>query len=308
MKPLSAKTKKISYLYATLSITFWGVSFVSTKAALTEINLFSLVAIRFAIGSIFLLFLLLLLREKIAIKIRHLPHFMLLAIIGVCIHQFLQVAALQTTDATTAGWLITFSPVFTAILSIFFLHETITKQKTLGMILAILGVLVLTSKGNFNTSSFFAAFGNALMILSTLNWAIYSILLKKLKLPYSSLTITFYTSILGFFMILSPLLQKKAFSELSNISLEVWVHLFFLGIFVSGLGYLFWGKALESLDATRVSVFLYLEPLATLIAAVFILHEAILFSTILGGIMIILGVIFVNGQLDFFRRYKMNKE
>jgi drug/metabolite transporter (DMT)-like permease len=304
---LSGISKNTAYLYATLSITFWGVSFVSTKAALEEVSLFPLVAIRFSIGSLFLFFLLLCLREKLTVQFRHLPQLLLLGGIGVFLHQLIQVAALQTTDATAAGWLITLSPIFTAILAIFFLQDKLTKNKVIGMTVAMFGVLLLTSGGNLNSFSTLISWGNVLMIVSALNWAIYSIVLKKMNLPYSSLTITFYTSVIGCLFIFPFAFWDNGLNGLSTISLGVWLHLLFLGIFVSALGYLFWGKALESLDATRVSVFLYLEPLATLIAAIILLNEAILFSTIAGGVIIVLGVIFVNGQVDFIFRRRITK-
>jgi drug/metabolite transporter (DMT)-like permease len=76
-----------------------------------------------------------------------------------------------------------------------------------------------------------------------------------------------------------------------------WSHLIFLGVFVSGIAYWYWGKALEVLEASKVSMFLYLEPITTLIAAVLILHEKVFFINVVGGIVIIFGVIVVNGQL-----------
>jgi drug/metabolite transporter (DMT)-like permease len=71
----------------------------------------------------------------------------------------------------------------------------------------------------------------------------------------------------------------------------------FLGVFVSGIAYWYWGKALEGLEASKVSMFLYLEPITTLIAAVFLLQEKVFIISITGGIIIIIGVIIVNGQL-----------
>lgn len=84
----------------------------------------------------------------------------------------------------------------------------------------------------------------------------------------------------------------------------------FLGVFVSGVAYWYWAKALHVLEASQVSVFLYLEPVATLIAAVLLLNEKIILISVVGGIIIIIGVIFVNGQFErlygFFisRKYK----
>jgi len=81
------------------------------------------------------------------------------------------------------------------------------------------------------------------------------------------------------------------------LSYTEWAHLLFLGVFVSGMAYWFWGKALKVLEASKVSMFLYLEPITTLIAAVLLLHEKVFLISAVGGIIIIIGVIIVNGQL-----------
>jgi drug/metabolite transporter (DMT)-like permease len=72
--------------------------------------------------------------------------------------------------------------------------------------------------------------------------------------------------------------------------LAAWVSVLFLGIFCSGLAYLFWYAALEKKDSSIVGVYLYLEPFVTLIGAYFFLNEEIRWMTLAGGGLILLGV------------------
>ena len=67
----------------------------------------------------------------------------------------------------------------------------------------------------------------------------------------------------------------------------------FLGVGCSGLGYLFWYAALERIEASQVAAFLYLEPLVTLVAAVALLDEPVVASTVLGGVLVLVGVLTV---------------
>ena len=64
----------------------------------------------------------------------------------------------------------------------------------------------------------------------------------------------------------------------------------FLGVFCSGLAYLFWYSALEKKDSSIVGMYLYLEPLVTLSGAYVLLNEEIQWITLMGGGMILLGV------------------
>ncbi|MBD7965728.1 DMT family transporter [Fictibacillus norfolkensis] len=285
-------------LYATMSISFWGISFVSTKAVLDKLDPFTLLVIRFGIGALFL-FILILVKKKHSMKlpIQYIPHLIVLGILGVFLHQVIQASALLSIDASSAGWLITFSPVFTVVLSMVFLHEELTVPKAVGIILAISGVLLVTTAGGDRSLGFSINIGYLLMVLSTLNWAIYSVLLKSLKVPLPALVLTFYMSALGLLLTLPFIYQNKSWEKLALLDGVEWAHLIFLGVFVSGIAYWYWAKALEVLEATQVSVFLYLEPISTLIAAVLLLHEKVIYTSILGGAIIILGVIIVNGHL-----------
>lgn len=284
-------------MYALMSISFWGVSFVSTKAVLDKLDPYSLLVIRFGIGALFLLFLLLILRHRLQISIRYVPHLMVLGILGVFVHQVLQATALLTINASAAGWLISFSPVFTVILSVLFLHEKMSITKAVGMVLAITGVLVITVTRSGQSFQIVMNIGFLLMILSTLNWAIYSVLLKSLNIPYPPLVVTFYMCLTGLILTTPFIIRNRGWENLSLLTHAEWAHLMFLGVFVSGIAYWYWGKALKVLEASKVSMFLYLEPIATLIAAVLLLQEKVLLISAAGGIIIIIGVIIVNGQL-----------
>ncbi len=295
MTPVNQKVG--ASLYATMSITFWGISFVSTKAVLDKLDPFSLLVIRFGIGALFLLILILLLKEKLRIPISSIPHLMVLGILGVFVHQVLQASALLTIEASSAGWLISFSPVFTVLLSMFFLHEKMNIRKAFGMILAIFGVLLITASRGGQSIGLSLSIGYFFMILSTLNWAIYSILLKKLNLNMSALVVTFYMSMIGFFLTIPFLTRNRGWEDMGTLTVTEWGHLLFLGVFVSGVAYWYWAKAHSVLKASQVSMFLYLEPLATLVAAILLLHEKFIILSVFGGMVIIVGVVFVNGQL-----------
>ncbi|MDM5327496.1 DMT family transporter [Neobacillus sp. CF12] len=304
------RSKLTASLYAMMSISFWGVSFVSTKAVLGKLDPYSLLVIRFGIGALFLLLLLLLQRHRLQISIKYVPHLMVLGILGVFVHQVLQATALLTINASAAGWLISFSPVFTVILSVLFLHEKMSLTKAVGMALAITGVLIISTTRSGQSFQFDMNIGFFLMVLSTLNWAIYSVLLKSLKIPYPPLVVTFYMCLLGLVLTTPFIIRNKGWENLSLLNHSEWAHLLFLGVFVSGIAYWYWGKALGVLEASKVSMFLYLEPIATLIAAVLLLKEKVLLISVAGGIIIIIGVIIVNGQLlpmvfNFFKKKRL---
>jgi drug/metabolite transporter (DMT)-like permease len=79
-----------------------------------------------------------------------------------------------------------------------------------------------------------------------------------------------------------------------EIPLNGWLAITFLGVFCSGIAYIFWYDALQALPVAQTGAFLYIEPIITVIVAAIILHERLLLATILGGITILIGVWMVN--------------
>ncbi|WP_421385445.1 DMT family transporter [Bacillus salacetis] len=295
--------KMAASLYAAMAIFFWGVSFVSAKIVLDKLDPFTLIVFRFGIGAVFLLIIVLLTGEKMRFPIRYFPHIFILAILGTFVHQLLQTTSLVFIDASSAGWLISVTPVFTVFLSMIFLHEKMNIKKALGIIAAITGVIMVTTAGSQNRLEIGMNIGFFLMLLSTLNWAGYTVLLKSLKVPLPPTVLTFYITFIGFLVSTPFILRNQGWESLPGLTAVEWGHLIFLGVFVSGTGYWFWAKSLEVLQASQAGVLIYLEPIVTFLAAIIILHEKAMLMSITGGLIIIAGVAVVNGH--FFTRYQI---
>jgi len=79
-----------------------------------------------------------------------------------------------------------------------------------------------------------------------------------------------------------------------SIPLPGWLAISFLGVFCSGIAYIFWYDALKDLPVAQTGAFLYLEPIITVVVAAVVIKETILLATLAGGIIILIGVWLVN--------------
>jgi drug/metabolite transporter (DMT)-like permease len=79
-------------------------------------------------------------------------------------------------------------------------------------------------------------------------------------------------------------------TDLSDLTPSGWIAITFLGIFCSGIAYIFWYDALQELPASQVGAFLYVEPLVAVIVAAVVLHESLYLAAIVGGGAILGGV------------------
>ncbi len=276
------------------AVIIWGFSFIATKAVLREVHPFTLLFLRYAIGALFLL-IAQCVRDKAFLKIfscRDWIRIFLLATVGVSGLGLLQAYGLLYTTAINTGWIIAINPILITLAARLFLGETITARKILGILLGFCGIFLIISKGVFSFSLFYSSslFGDLLVLISALAWTTFTVGGKGFMWRFSPLSAATAIMTSAALIILPLNILKGDWNKLLHLSLYAWAGIFFLGIFCSGLGYLFWYSALENRDSSAVGMYLYLEPLVTLIGACLLLREEIHWITLMGGGMIFIGV------------------
>lgn len=290
---LIEKGKTLSWL-ALWAVIFWGFSFIATKVALREVHPFTLLTLRFGVGG-FLLLIVQLQKDKGFLKnfsYRDWLSILFLAIVGISGHTLLQAYGLLYTTAINTGWIIAVMPIFITIAARFYLREPITVRKVGGIVLGFIGVFLVISKGALNLSafSFVSTFGDILVLISAITWTAFTIGGRDFLSRFSPLAAITPIMIVGCLITFPFTWLKWEWNTLFRLSLSGWMGILFLGILCSGLAYLFWYSALEKKDSSIVGMYLYLEPLVTLIGAYFLLNEEIRWITLVGGGMILLGV------------------
>jgi drug/metabolite transporter (DMT)-like permease len=282
-------------LLAFIAIVFWGVSFVATRVALRHVSPITLVVTRFALG-LLLLNAILLLRGGPLIPPRGRWRMLaILGFVGIFVHMLLQAYALTTTTAVRTGWLIGIIPIWSSLLAAIFLREKFGPWKLSGLILGFLGAVVVVTRGRLSTEflGLPSTRGDLLVLASTMTWAIYTVIGQETIRGLGSLRTTAGAMLFGWIMLVPFFVARHGWTELAAVPPPGWGAILFLGLGCSGLAYWFWYSALGRVETSRVAVFLYLEPLVTVAAAVPLLGETVSASTIVGGAMVLAGVALV---------------
>ncbi|HEX7622177.1 MAG TPA: DMT family transporter [Anaeromyxobacteraceae bacterium] len=282
-------------LGALLAVVFWGLSFVATKAVVAEVSPTTLIFSRAGIGSMFLCATLALRGQPVLPPRDALGPLALMGFVGVAFHQLLQAHALTLTSAVSAGWLIGLIPVWSAVLAAVVLHERFGPRKVAGLLVGFTGAVLVVTRGRFEGRllALPSTRGDLLVLASTLNWALYTVLGHGTIRRLGPTRATAGTMLLGWLMLAPLFLAHAGWSEFARLSAPGWCALLFLGVAASALGYLFWYGALERVEASRVAALLYLEPLVTLAAAVAVLGEQVGITTVAGGLLVLGGVLLV---------------
>jgi drug/metabolite transporter (DMT)-like permease len=225
-----------------------------------------------------------------------LAYFALLGFIGITFHQWLQSTGLLTAQASTTAWIVATTPVFMALLGRLVLNERLGWLKAGGITLATLGVLLVVSKGDWSalSSGQFGTPGDFLILVSAPNWAVFSVISRRGLQAHPAARMMFYVMGFGWLLTSVLLFTGPGLREVGQLSLNGWMGIGFLGIFCSGVAYVFWYDGLQSIPASQVGAFLYLEPLVTVVVASLVLSEPLLIATLIGGAIILAGVWIVN--------------
>lgn len=275
-------------LLAFIAVVFWGISFVATKGVLREVSPVTLIFSRFLLAAIVLL-----------LSVRSLPpreHWgplALMGFIGVFVHQMLQAFALTMTSATNTGWLIGITPIWSAILAAIFLKERFGFWKTAGLATGFAGALLVVTRGDFSSRILGApsTVGDLLIVLSTVNWAVYSVIGHRTIRALGSLRAISGAMLFGTLMLAPFFIAKRGWEEWPRLTATGWIALLFLSLGCSALGYFFWYGALERVEVSRVASLLYAEPLVTFAAAAVLLGERVSGIVVAGGVLVLVGVL-----------------
>lgn len=290
-------TKKfLPFLEALFAVIVWGGSFIATKIAVGQISPTAVVWLRFVIGIPILLFAFILRKQFAFPKGSEWWYFALLGFLGISFHQWLQSNGLKTAQATTTSWIVSTSPAFIAILGWLVLKETLNLVQSLGIALAMVGVMVVVSKGDLFSlaDGKFGTYGDFLILISAVNWAVFSILSRRGLLHHPSTMMTFWVMTIGWAITSVAFLANKNYVEFPQLDSRGWIAMIYLGVFTTGLAYIAWFDALSQLPAAQTGAFLFIEPLTSMVVAAIILSEQITPVSVLGGAVILVGIWMVN--------------
>jgi drug/metabolite transporter (DMT)-like permease len=285
-----------AYLKIAFTVVVWGASFIAIKVALRDLSPVAVVWLRIALG-VMILSIIVLVRGQLRLPSRtDLAYFALLGFLGITFHQWLQSTALLTTQASTTSWIVATIPVFMALLGWSFLREKLGWIKAGGIALAALGVLLVVTNGDMPSliSGNFGTPGDILVLISALNWAVFSVISRPGTQRYPVTQMTFFVMAFGWLFTSVQFFTSAGLAEIPHVTFNGWLAIIFLGVFCSGLAYVFWYDGLQAIPASQVGVFLNFEPLVTVVVAAIMLGEAVYISSLVGGGLILLGVWLVN--------------
>ena len=208
---------------------------------------------------------------------------------GVC-GAFPFIAGMSTTMANM-GIIYTSSPIFIIILSVMFFKDKINVSRIIGLLLCLIGVLAIISKGKINLLlNFKFTSGDLWMVGAAIGWAIYSIYLLNWKSNFSLMARFTLIALFGAITLFPFYILEEIyyFKTVFNNNFIFWV--LFAAISPGIIAFTLYTKVQKYVGASLAGFTLYIFSIYSAIYGIIIFDEELLNFHYFGAIFVFTGV------------------
>lgn len=278
------------YVLIAAASILWGTMGILGKLAFAQgVDPVTLTALRILISSVTALVPMAIFKRKLLkIEVKDLPQLIFFGVFVIAVQRIAYFYTVDLTTPTIAAILFYTYPIFVTAYASIFLKEKITPSTIIAIILAFLGVAFVakayeTSRLNANILGF--AFG----ILTSILFAIYFLMTKKLREHYTNWTLLVYGDGIGALTLIPMLFNSH--SQIANYPLHLWYLILVIAWFPSLTAYLLFSYALKYVKSAKGSVLSVIEPLSAAVFSATILGETFEYLQLLGIALALTGIL-----------------
>jgi len=295
-RKLQNKQLMTGYIFAIGATAIWSANFIIARGLSDSISPITLAFWRWIVAVlVFLPFALKKLILEWSIVKKHIPYLILTAFLGITTFNTLVYFAGHTTTAINLSLISITFPIFIIILSRLFFKDLFTLNKAIGIILVAAGVVSLITKGDFSkllNLSF--AIGDLWMLIASIIFAFYSIILRRKPEELSIWTLQLSTFILGLIMLFPFFILDTQISTPPVFEIKIILAIFYVGIFASLSAFVLWNKAVAAVGPSKAGMVYYTLPLFSGFLAWYFLGEEISIVHFYSMLLIVPGILLAN--------------
>ncbi len=214
-----------------------------------------------------------------------------MAVTGVVLFNGLVYLSLVHTTSTNAALINGATPILTMLLAAAVGLDRLTRRRLAGAFVSLVGVGWIVSRASLEALAGLSFNrGDLFMLVAALSWAIYTVILNRIRGELSPLATLTTVALLA----LPPLGVIGGYElmihPIGPITPLVVVGLVYISVLASVAAFMAWSVGIEGIGAARGSIFLNLVPVFTAAIAVLTLGERIGVVQLVGGLLVIGGV------------------
>lgn len=278
---------KRGYLYIILTALAFSTMEVVGKTIANQLNPLQLNFLRFLIGGLILLpFAIRDLKSKgIRLTADDFLFFAATGFLGIAFSMSLFQIAIVYAKASEVAVIVSTNPIFTVPFAYLILKEKLPANALLALGLCIVGlVCFLNPFAGMNSD----LRGIWIAILSAVSFSLYGVISRTRVEKYGSFALNSLTFLVASAMLLVYLTVRQI-PTFAGINPGNIVQVAYMGIVVTGLGYLFYFLAMKETSAVTASTVFFIKPALAPILSLIFLHEVMKVNTVLGVLFVLAG-------------------
>lgn len=277
--------------YGLLAASIWGGMYVVSDVVLRTIPPFTLLTMRLLLG-IFVLGIMVYLQRAM---LQPLTRSQVLQVIGIGILGFgvsvgAQFVGTDESSAINGSLVTSASPAFILIFAALLLHEKLTAQRIMAVVLATIGIVIIIdpSKADFGSETFR---GSIALAVAAITWGLYSILIRRISATIDTLIVTLIAFFGGLLLTVPAALVELQSRPIGEIDGGTILGVLYLGVVSTAGAMWLWNRAFALIDGSIASLTFFAQPLVGAVLSVILLHQEVQTTLLVGGFLIALGVL-----------------
>ncbi|GGZ93907.1 EamA family transporter [Ignatzschineria ureiclastica] len=276
------------YLFPFFAVSIWAFNTIVSKLSVGVVNAEAMAFYRWFFAFLVLTpFVIRGIRQEIPFLRTHFWKVAVLGFLRIVLYQSIIYYAVQMVPATTLAIFGGLVPILILLFGTFLLRTPVTIWLISGFLLAFLGVIYLSTKGELsNLIALEGHKGEFLLLISSSAYALYTVLVKRWSLEINTWNFLYLQIGIGL-VILFPFFIYQGHYALSFNAAGL---IAYAAIPASLIAPYLWLRGVAQIGANRSALFLNLTPLLTITLAILILQEPIDRYLLIGGGLILLGI------------------
>jgi drug/metabolite transporter (DMT)-like permease len=280
-----------TYLMAVMAAVFWGANFNLARPVLAEIGPYIAGASRYVLAAAVMVLIAQVRRD--VIPANQWKAYLTLGVVGVFGFNLFFFLGMETSSAVNGALIMALNPLLTAVLGYLILGDRPSNRQLIAFPVGIAGVaiVVLGAGAQLTIST-----GDIYILIASLNWAFYNVLVKKL-MPKNVSGIANTAGIMTVGAIALSIAAIVHGDHVVMPSMHAGMALLIMSLGGGVLAYLFWNASISHLGPSKAAIFMNLVPVTTMVIAAFE-HMLPNHAQLMGAMLVISAVTFSSVSLS----------
>lgn len=282
--------ERTAYLALVGMALCFGGTWVAGAWATEAAPAFTIAAARFGMASILLLGWVRLAGRRLSpIGRADMPLVAGLGVTAIAGYNWLFLTGLTLAPASDGAIIVPgLAPIFTTLLALIVLRESIRTWNAAGLVIAVAGLLLVVGPAANGAEQRLE--GDLMFVAGAALWGIYSVLARIASRRFDAVSATLYGTLTGTALLVPLALLEGGYGRLTSATAQAWIGLAYLAVFGTVAAFVLLQVGVARIGAGRASSFALLVPIVGVVSSALILDETLNPLTAAGGVVVLVGL------------------